>query len=56
MTELCRAGDEATADDLDDYIEAHIHGPVRLDTDVAAVVLDPSFAGTPVGHCLGRTS
>ncbi|MEV0536523.1 DUF3626 domain-containing protein [Kitasatospora sp. NPDC050463] len=36
------------ADPLDDYIEAQVHGPVRLDTDVEALVLDPSFRGTPV--------
>ncbi|SDP67327.1 DUF3626 domain-containing protein [Lentzea jiangxiensis] len=30
------------ADPLDDYVEAHVHGPVTLD-DVEAVVLDPSF-------------
>jgi hypothetical protein len=33
---------------LDDYIEAQVHGPVRLDRDVEAVVLDPSFRGTRV--------
>ncbi|WP_435831101.1 DUF3626 domain-containing protein [Polymorphospora rubra] len=38
-----------TPDDaLDDYIEAHVHGPVRLDRDVEALVLDPSFRGTDV--------
>lgn len=39
--------DIADADDrdaLDDYIEAHVHGPVTLD-DIEAVVLDPSFPG-----------
>lgn len=35
-------------DPLDDYVEAHVHGPVRLAEDVEAVVLDPSFRGTPV--------
>lgn len=45
---LCRLADEAGLDDVDDYVEAHVHGPVRFDTDVAAVVLDPCFAGTPV--------
>lgn len=35
-------------DDLDDYIEAHVHGPVRLDRDVEALVLDPSYRGTDV--------
>lgn len=41
----------AEADDrdlLDDYIEAHVHGPIRLDRDVEAVVLDPSFRGTRI--------
>ncbi|MGV9268963.1 DUF3626 domain-containing protein [Kitasatospora sp. NPDC003701] len=36
------------ADELDDYIEAQVHGPVRLDTDVEALVLDPSYRGTAV--------
>ncbi|MGW7411087.1 DUF3626 domain-containing protein [Streptomyces sp. NPDC054863] len=35
-------------DALDDYIEAQVHGPVRLDHDVEALVLDPSFRGTAV--------
>ncbi|MET9885201.1 DUF3626 domain-containing protein [Streptomyces sp. NPDC006430] len=34
---------------LDDYIEAQIHDPVRLDRDVAALVLDPSHRDTEVG-------
>ncbi|MBP0452128.1 DUF3626 domain-containing protein [Kitasatospora sp. RG8] len=36
------------ADALDDYIEAQVHGEVRLDRDVEALVLDPSHRGTPV--------
>lgn len=42
--------DEAagTVDVLDDYIEAHVHGPVHLERDVEAVVLDPCYRGTPV--------
>ena len=35
-------------DDLDDYIEAHLHGGVRLDRDVEALVLDPSYRHTDV--------
>jgi hypothetical protein len=35
-------------DDLDDYIEAQVHGLVRLDRDVEALVLDPCYEGTPV--------
>ncbi|WP_105969632.1 DUF3626 domain-containing protein [Streptomyces geranii] len=41
----------AEADDrdaLDDYVEAQIHGPVLLDRDVEALVLDASYRGTPV--------
>jgi hypothetical protein len=41
----------AEADDqdyLDDYIEAHVHGPIVLSDDVEAVVLDPCFRDTPV--------
>lgn len=33
---------------LDDYVEAHVHGVVDLETDVEALVLDPSHRGTPV--------
>ena len=43
--------DLATADSrdrLDDYIEAHVHGPLRLATDVEALVLDPCFRDTDV--------
>lgn len=35
-------------DALDDYVEAQVHGPVRLDRDVEALVLDPSYRGTAV--------
>lgn len=41
---------------LDDYVEAHVHGTVRLDCDVEALVLDPRFRGTEVedqAHTLG---
>jgi hypothetical protein len=37
-----------TRDELDDHIEAHVHGPLRLATDVEALVLDPAFRGTDV--------
>ncbi|MFJ9059405.1 DUF3626 domain-containing protein [Streptomyces sp. NBC_00111] len=36
------------ADALDDYVEAQVHTPVRLDRDVEALVLDPCFRGTAV--------
>jgi Protein of unknown function (DUF3626) len=35
-------------DPLDRYVEAHVHGPVRLDRDVAELVLDPSHRDTDV--------
>ena len=40
--------ERALADDkdaLDDYIEAHVHGPLRLASDVEALVLDPCYRG-----------
>jgi hypothetical protein len=37
-----------TRDALDDYIEAHVHGPLRLAADVEALVLDPCFRDTEV--------
>lgn len=42
---LTEAGD---FDVLGDHIEAHVHGPLRLDRDIEALVLDPSFRGTDV--------
>ncbi|HWD83434.1 MAG TPA: DUF3626 domain-containing protein [Kribbella sp.] len=48
LPQLCELADATASDDLDDYIEAHIHGPVRFATDVDGLVLDPSFAGTPI--------
>ncbi len=45
LIELAQSG---TLDLLDNYIEAHIHGPVHLKTDVEAVVLDPVFKNTDV--------
>ncbi|MFD4787262.1 DUF3626 domain-containing protein [Streptomyces sp. NPDC058459] len=35
-------------DDLDDHIEAQVHGPVRPGSHVEALVLDPCYRGTPV--------
>jgi hypothetical protein len=35
-------------DNLDDYIEAHVHGPLRIATDVEALVLDPCFRASEV--------
>ncbi|WP_308416698.1 DUF3626 domain-containing protein [Streptomyces sp. AJS327] len=35
-------------DRLDDYVEAQVHGTVRLDRDVEALVLDPCYRDTAV--------
>lgn len=35
-------------DNLDDYIEAQVHGEIKLSRDMAALVLDPCFQGTEV--------
>ncbi len=42
------------ADALDDYIEAQVHGPVHLDRDVEALVLDPCYRGTAVEAAAAR--
>lgn len=53
LPHLCRLADAADLDPLDDYVEAHIHGPVTFAADVAALVLDPSFASTTVEAAAG---
>ncbi|MGW0964940.1 DUF3626 domain-containing protein [Streptomyces sp. NPDC002516] len=45
---LIGLAEAAAADALDDHIEAQLHGPVRLDRDIEALVLDPSYRGTEV--------
>ncbi|GAB4065946.1 DUF3626 domain-containing protein [Angustibacter speluncae] len=45
---------EHSPDPLDHYVEAHVHGGVRLDRDVQEVVLDPSFAGSAVEDAARR--
>jgi hypothetical protein len=51
---LIAMAEAAESDVLDDYVEAQVHGPVRLDRDVEAVVLDPSYRGTPVQSAAER--
>ncbi|MDH6108809.1 hypothetical protein P3T36_002270 [Kitasatospora sp. MAP12-15] len=41
-------------DALDDYIEAQVHGPVVLDRDIEALVLDPAYRGTAVEDAARR--
>jgi hypothetical protein len=47
LIKLAEADDQ---DFLDDYIEAHVHGPILLDRDVEALVLDPCFQDSDVAH------
>lgn len=42
--------------DLDGYVEAQVHGGVSLRQDVAAIVVDPSFAGTQVERDLSAAA
>lgn len=51
---LVRIADGDDQDALDDYVEAQVHGPVRLDRDVAAVVLDPCYRSTAVEDAARR--
>ncbi len=41
-------------DELDDYVEAQVHGAVRLDRDVEALVLDSCYRGTDVESAARR--
>ncbi|WP_246081570.1 DUF3626 domain-containing protein [Nocardioides litoris] len=57
LPHLCDLADAAAAaglDDLDDYVEAHVHGGVRVADDVEAVVLDPCFRDGPVHEAADR--
>jgi hypothetical protein len=44
-----RGWERAVGRALDDYIEAQVHGPIDLSSDVEALVIDPSFEETEVG-------
>jgi hypothetical protein len=41
--------DRAPSRNLNHYVEAQVHGEIRLDRDVEALVADPSFRGTETG-------
>jgi hypothetical protein len=45
LTALADADDR---DVLDDYVEAHVHGPLSVRSDVEAVVLDPAYRDTGI--------
>lgn len=54
LPHLCALADAAGLDDLDECVEAHVHGGVRFDTDVEAIVLDPCHADGPVREAAER--
>lgn len=54
LPRLCRMADDSGLDDLDECVEAYVHGPVRFGTDVEALVLDPCFMGTDVEEAAER--
>jgi hypothetical protein len=41
---------------VDHYVEAQVHGPLRLAQDVEALVIDPVYSGTPHGDTLLATA
>lgn len=52
--ELVAVAEADDRDRLDDYVEAQVHGPLRLARDVEALVLDPCFRGTDVERAARR--
>lgn len=48
LARLIELASSDTQDELDDYIEAHIHGELNLYRDVDAIVLDPCYAGSAI--------
>lgn len=45
---LIDLAERTDADQLDDYVEAQVHGPIRFSEDVEALVLDPCYRGTRI--------
>lgn len=45
---IVKANNTPPIDPLDDYIEAHIHGPISLANDVQNLVLDPIYCSTSI--------
>jgi len=51
---LIELAEADNADALDDYVEAQVHGTVRVNEDVEALVLDPCFRHTEVESAATR--
>lgn len=54
ISTLVKLVEADVTDPLDDYIEAHVHGPIDLTRDVEALVLDPCYRGSPVDAAAAR--
>jgi hypothetical protein len=48
LIDLAERNERALDQYLDNYVEAHVHGTLKISTDIEAIVLDPSFQGTTI--------
>jgi Protein of unknown function (DUF3626) len=54
ISSLVKLAEADDSDPLDDYIEAHVHGPIDIATDVEALVLDPCYRASAVEEAASR--
>ena len=54
VSSLVKLAEADDRDALDDYVEAHVHGPIDIASDVEAVVLDPCYRSTSVEDAASR--
>jgi hypothetical protein len=54
ISSLVKLADADDRDPLDDYIEAHVHGPIDIGADVEALVLDPCYRASAVEEAASR--
>ena len=54
MSSLVKLAEADDSDPLDDYIEAHVHGPIDIAADVEALVLDPCYRTSAVEEAASR--
>jgi uncharacterized protein DUF3626 len=54
ISSLVKLAEADDSDRLDDYIEAHVHGPIDIATDVEALVLDPCYRASAVEEAASR--
>lgn len=54
VAHLIRLAESDDLDTLDNYIEAHVHGNIKIKSDVEKLVLDPCFRDTEVERAAER--